>query len=995
MDHWRLAYLGMRHFPHELTEFELNTFFTFSARERALIDGRRSHLYRLAVALHLGFVRMTGRTLDAYKQVPKRLWQHLGEQLGIDPPDLGTLRALYDDRTDTLADHQRLAYDALGFKPMAEHQWRYVVRWLKERLSGRQDRSTALFDLKQWLYEHRVLIVHDRALRQLIVQAVQDVEAALTHRLEATFGAAALDQWSMLLPRPESGGVSLQQRLWSVPLRNSTNQMGELFRKIERLTKLGVYRDWPAACNEAVVRHYARRCANRPPSVSKRIRQPIRRLEAACFMRYAICVATDQLLWMLARWQRKMVNEAGRKVDATRPDLKAQLRDFATAVKALATDATLGHDELIERLVLLADTTLAQSGPSRASLVRMQLLTKQRVARALLAKLLTLPFAPETPHTVIDALDVLRTIYVCGERELPMDVSVPVGRAWQRIVAGDDRVQALLAFEWATLSALRGALRNGSVFVAHSFAFRSRATLLIPDDTWKAQRNHYYGHLKLSQDPKECIEPVCAHLREGLERLAQAASRGEVRVDSAVHLDPASAQRAEPAVEALRRAIFDVHPDGQLPRIILEIDSETRFSWLLLGREPRARSELLMVYAAVLAHGTSMSAAEVARMVPELSAGAIRQMMHRVADERVLREAADAVLGFMHRHPIAEHWGRADLASSDMMSLETTRTVWQARADQRRRTASIGVYTHVRDRWGIFYDQPIVLNERQAGVAIEGAIRQEGTDDVAQLAVDTHGYTDFGMAVARGLGFDLCPRLAHLRDRRLHVPVSISVPEALAAVVDRDVQLDAIEVIWDDFVRLVASIQSGHCTAVQALTRFGAAARGLPLYDGGVALGRLFRSIYLIDYFTLPAFRAELQHVLNRGEAVHTVQRAIHQGKIPGELTRHRHTLMAVSSLSLLTSSVLAWNTMHMQRAVERIETLGQTPVLPDHLRRIAPTYLEGINLRGTFEFPVADYEHRLMPSLAIGMPMAGREARGGVIVPFVQNLAVSFEKTL
>lgn len=161
MDHWRLAYLGMRHFPHELTEFELNTFFTFSARERALIDGRRSHLYRLAVGLHLGFVRMTGRTLDAYKQIPKRLWHHLGDQLGVEPPDLGTLRALYDDRTDTLADHQKLAYDALGFRPMAEHQRRYVVRWLKERLSGRQDSSTALYDLKRWLYDYDDILARD------------------------------------------------------------------------------------------------------------------------------------------------------------------------------------------------------------------------------------------------------------------------------------------------------------------------------------------------------------------------------------------------------------------------------------------------------------------------------------------------------------------------------------------------------------------------------------------------------------------------------------------------------------------------------------------------------------------------------------------------------------------------------------------------------------------------------------------------------------------
>jgi len=87
-----------------------------------------------------------------------------------------------------------------------------------------------------------------------------------------------------------------------------------------------------------------------------------------------------------------------------------------------------------------------------------------------------------------------------------------------------------------------------------------------------------------------------------------------------------------------------------------------------------------------------------------------KSLLAFVADERKQRHAADAALEFMHRHPIATHWGRADLASSDMMSLETTRSVWQSRADPRRRTASIGMYTHVRDRWGIFYGQPILLN---------------------------------------------------------------------------------------------------------------------------------------------------------------------------------------------------------------------------------------------------------------------------------------------
>ena len=971
MEYWRQAYLGMRSIPYTLNEFELATFFTFSAKERVL-NARRRHLYRLALAIHIGFVRMTGRTLDACRYVPRNLWQHLGQQLGIEPPDLGTMTSLYDGHTDTLIEHQVCAYQALGFGPMTEHQRRYVMRWLKSTLSGRQDRNGLLHELKRWLYEHRILLPRDRTLRELIVQAVRDVEATLTGELTQAFGETTLERWGKLLPKPHGEASSLQQWLWSVPLRNSTRQMSELFRKIDHLVELGVRATWPDTCNEAIVRHYARRCANRKPSVSHRIQSAIRRLEAACFMRYALCSATDQLLSMLGDRIRKAIRTANDRVAASRPDLKAQLQDFAEAVKALAGNRDLTRNALVNQLCDLADAVLKQDAPSRTSLMRAQLVSKRRVARALLAKLLSLPFQAQSAHPVMDALVLLRELYAVTAVELPRDTAIALGRAWQRMIASENRGDALIAFEWATLFALRVALRNGSVYVEHSFSFRSLGTLLIPAEDWQRQRNHFYGQLGLPQDPKVFLEPVIKHLDEGLERLREAVERGEVRVDDAVHLDAVKAEPEHKAVEDLRRALFASRPDGQLPEIILQVDSEVRFSWLLLGREPRTRSELLMVYAAILAHGTSMSAADIARMVPELSAEAIRQMMRRIADERLLRQAADTVLQFMHRHSITQYWGRADLASSDMMSLETARTVWQARADPRRRTRSIGMYTHVRDRWGIFYDQPILLNQRQAGAAIEGVIRQDSIDDVTQIAVDTHGYTDFAMALARGAGFDLCPRLAHLRDRRLHVPVGHAVSELLKDVTDCDVRVEAIEAIWDDFVRVVASVYSGRCTAVQALSRFGSDARGQPLYDGGVHLGRLFRSIFLIDYFTPPAFRRELHHALNRGEAVHTVQRAIHQGKIAIELARQPHSLLAVSSaLTLLTNAVMAWNTMHMQNALETVERLGQKPVVAEHMRRIAPTALEGINLRGTFDFPVAQYVSRLMPSTA-AVPVSG-----------------------
>ncbi|MFM0283157.1 hypothetical protein P0D75_34635 [Paraburkholderia sediminicola] len=95
-------------------------------------------------------------------------------------------------------------------------------------------------------------------------------------------------------------------------------------------------------------------------------------------MRYALCTATDQLLSVLGRWIRKGINGANSRVSAARPDLKAQMHDFATAVKAIATDECLTHDELVEQISALADAMLKQETPNRASLVRSKLISKRR-----------------------------------------------------------------------------------------------------------------------------------------------------------------------------------------------------------------------------------------------------------------------------------------------------------------------------------------------------------------------------------------------------------------------------------------------------------------------------------------------------------------------------------------------------------------------------------------------------------------------------------------
>ena len=107
MDKWQSQFLGLKRFPRELSDFEIQAFFTFTAEERIVIDGRRQSALKLGLALQIGFLRMTGHSMDAVRMVPRALLTHLSKTLGVVAPDLSSLRALYQrgshaDRTPTV-----------------------------------------------------------------------------------------------------------------------------------------------------------------------------------------------------------------------------------------------------------------------------------------------------------------------------------------------------------------------------------------------------------------------------------------------------------------------------------------------------------------------------------------------------------------------------------------------------------------------------------------------------------------------------------------------------------------------------------------------------------------------------------------------------------------------------------------------------------------------------------------------------------------------------
>ena len=186
-----------------------------------------------------------------------------------------------------------------------------------------------------------------------------------------------------------------------------------------------------------------------------------------------------------------------------------------------------------------------------------------------------------------------------------------------------------------------------------------------------------------------------------------------------------------------------------------------------------------------------------------------------------------------------------------------------------------------------------ILNEKVAAeAALDGIYvirtnvpkKQLGTADAVRsykgLCEVERTFRSLKMSLARGVGFDLCPRLKALKDRHLFLPRGSEVPAILSSVCHAHLDPAKIQAQWDRMVHLFASVHSGHTSAINALTRFDSAARGDPLYEALVQLGQLLRTVSLADYFVNEPFRRELLRVLNRGESANALKRAIYAGRV-------------------------------------------------------------------------------------------------------------------
>ena len=958
---WQFQYIGTSTIPKDLEVVELSAFFTYSPAELAEITNKRKDQLRIAAAIQLGFLKMTGSPLSDLSSIPLRLLRHVATQLGVKAPAIATLRSIYD-RDKTRLEHQWWAMKFLGFRKADKQALAPLPSYLQNEARHTADRDTLVQRAKLWLYQHKYLSLSQRDLDSLAANAATSSETAFLGYLTGLLSETEIKQWTKAVTRIEQTSQRSYLEWLQQPARKkSVNAIREKTARVSFLKSLGVDKLDMESIPLEKIRAYAEQLRNIRPARFKELQDPLRTLRLVCFLKWTLLECTDTAIMLGARSVTKIMGDAYKNAQALEGKSAMSYHDTVKKLSERVNEADLSDADFRQ----YARETLAAyqppQFPTKAAAARWLMSEPNPRIRALLSELRKLDLQAEPDNPSVKIAQYLQELYSRGITELPRNHGQAYPWPWRELIEGEDRERAMRAMEAMTLVSLRKALKSGAVYVDHSEKFRGRHRLVIGQAEWDRERKIRYSQLNLPLNPNEFLRSLVAELDVKLQALEDAHVRDEFQVSDGRFRIPRSKPNL-PTIE-IEQNKRDLHAKldiVQFPDLILQMDSQVGFSKIILDRPAINSTELLQIYTGMLAHGCALDASDVSHMVPQLTTNQVLAGMRYFENKDKVRAANDAVTSYQLRLPICAAWGDGSLASADMMSIDVSKQVWRARQDYRRKVASVGTYTAVSDFWSVIYDTPIILNERQAGPAIDSKLHQREFE-VEQMAVDTHGYTEFAMAISKLLGFSLCPRLAKLTERKLYVPKSAKIPEGLSDMVVPTVSLKAIVEQWDNLVRLASSIETGHTSATVALARYGSASSDSPLYRAGVQLGRLVRSVYLCDYIGSEELRRTIHRILVHGESVHTLQRAIYQGSFSKPRGQHESELVAASgSLTLMTNLCLAWTSHRMQDILFGDSVTALPPTGTEWLSHVSPAHISNINFRGIFTFSVEKYANWL-----------------------------------
>jgi len=927
------------------TQDELIRHYTFSESDLSLIRQRRGDANRLGVAVQLCLLRFPGQGLLPDAVVPIPLLQWIGRQLRLDP----VCWPQYAEREETRREHLLELRAFLGMEPFGLAHYRQAVHAMTE-LASQTDKGIVLAASVLDTLRHRCIIlptldVVERVCAEAITRANRRIYEALSESLAATHRRRLDD----LLKRRDNSKTTWLAWLRQSPAKPNSRHMLEHLERLKAWQALDLPTGIERLVHQNRLLKIAREGGQMTPADLAKFEPQRRYATLVALAIEGMATVTDEIIDLHDRILGKLFNAAKNKhqqqFQASGKAITG--RDpFAAIEDVMSWDAFAESVTEAQKLAQPDDFDfLHRIGESYATL--------RRYAPEFLA-VLKLRAAPAAKN-VLDAIEVLRGMNTDNVRKVPADA--PIGfikPRWQKLVVTDAGIDRRY-YELCALSELKNSLRSGDIWVQGSRQFKDFEDYLVPPAKFLSLKKARELPLAVATDCDHYLHDRLTLLETQLATVNRMAAANDlpdaIITKSGLKITPLDAAVPDTAQAFINQTAM-ILPHIKITELLLEVDEWTGFArhFTHLKSGDRAKDKNLLL-TTILADAINLGLTKMAESCPGTTYAKLAWLQAWHTRDETYGAALAELVNTQFRHPFAGHWGDGTTSSSDGQNFRTGSKAESTGHVNPKYGSSPGrtFYTHISDQYAPFHTKVVNVGVRDSTYVLDGLLYHESDLRIEEHYTDTAGFTDHVFALMHLLGFRFAPRIRDLGDTKLYIPKGDAAYDALKPMIGGTLNIKHVRAHWDEILRLATSIKQGTVTASLMLRKLGSYPRQNGLAVALRELGRIERTLFILDWLQSVELRRRVHAGLNKGEARNALARAVFFNRL-GEIRDRsfEQQRYRACGLNLVTAAIVLWNTVYLERAVNAIRGHDQT-VDQTLLQYLSPLGWEHINLTGDY----------------------------------------------
>jgi len=965
----------------EPSKIQLARYFHFDDQDLSVIRKRRGNHNRLGFAIQLATVRFLGTFLSNPIDVPSEVVHFIAQQLGIN--NTGCLNN-YLKRRATRFDHCTEIQTLYGYHAFTDSSYPFrYLRWLYSCVWVNQERPSLIFDLSTaWLLERKVLLPGVSTLSRLISKVRERCNQRLWNALNQLPTQKQKNKLKQLLQVNDEDRYSQLDNLRRGPTRASGPSLVSALLRYQKFRDFEVHQlnfsKLPYARLKALARYAATTWA------PKLARMPENRRIATllAFIHIYEIEALDDSLDVLDLLITDITAQAKRLGQKQRLRTLRDLDKAALMMKdvcSLLIDGdiedtnlrSIVFDQFSKEKLQKAIETVENLARSEDDNYHQELVDRYRRVRVFLPELLKqVEFSATTAgENVLKALYYLKTLE--GSKttiltDAPEDVIV---KPWPRLVFDEKNRVRKQAYTLCVLAQLQDKLRRRDIFASGSHRWGDPRIKLIEQKEWESKKLQVCRSLDLPQESNEALTRLGQELDKAYARTLENLPDNQALklIEDKEHDDwpfvLSNLDKVEepPSLLALRDKVDDLLPRIDLPELLLEVNTHTGFANEFVHiTEQNSRIEHLdiSVCATLLGEACNIGLEPLVRPHhPALSRGRLSWILQNYFRADTFTRANARLVDYQNTLKLAHAWGGGDVASADGLRFVTPVKTINSGPNPKYFHSGRGItyYNFVSDQYSGFHGIVIPGTLRDSLYILEGILEQKTSLNPTEIMTDTAGVSDTIFGLFWLLGYQFSPRLADISGSRFWRIDSEKNYGELDNLANHQVNMDRITQHWDDILRVAASLKLGKINASELLRTLLKSDKPSSLAKAIADLGKIPKTIYLLNYIDDESYRRRILTQLNRGEGRHAVARSVCHGQ-RGEIRKKYQQGQEdqLSALGLVTNAIILWNTLYIESALDKLRSEG-IEILPEDVARLSPLQYKHINMLGKYAFILSE----------------------------------------